>query len=769
MVPSLLARSGKFAATFHGELPAALVQRGADVDAGGEPESTPQRVARGLRLIEDTLLVADRSGGASINLAAKGTAEGGAKLAGHAVLGNDWSQEGFGLIQARELLALGDATLDARGQVKTWRAQVAAKNLAFPGEISARRLALQLDGTAALAETQGQLSLDAVAVGAFTGLDIRTTLTRTLAPAGVASLRARFRAATAASNLSGLAVWTPGTDAQAGDLFTILIPEGQIAAEDVRRALPNLDAAWAQVNGDLSGVLNVADVAVTKDAAGWRAEGAASFSGLQALGLSPHAINPSQDLPFSARFSFVPQRTPYALQLRDVQLASVGGEADLSLEPGGPYVLRLRGELQPSALDQMLGEWWTGAWKLFKTQRRPYATIDVSSHWGDRASEVRGRIRLDDFTFMRAPFRSVEVLVDADAKGTRIGLQRLSGPTPEDGHLDGTAVWDWSKPGPAAGPVVQLQGNLQPWIAATCANPEFGEALRGLRLPTEHTLTLDVRPHGDDVAVHARATCAGAFTAWGIASRGLTLDVKSRQQLDVTADLALADGKAALAIHGDPRKDSKVQLTLKGCDPKKVAKIVEQFELAKPAAPAAEAPAAKADLKTEAPGKLDLQFAGHIDLSHPRLLKGRGNFELTDPDLKRVRLLGGLSTFLEAIGIKATSYDLTQASGQFGCLGGKAYFPDLTFKGPDARLALVGEVDLVASTLEFEGDFSIPQKAGFNPLDYLNINRAFLSLSRVRINGPLANPETSSLAKLSDILKSNKDNKLGKIPPSLLE
>ncbi len=767
MVPSLLARSGKFAATFHGELPAALVQRGAEAGAGGETEGTPQRVARGLRLIEDVLLVADRSGGASLYLEAKGEAEGGARLSGHAVLGNDWSQEGLGLIQARELLVQGGAALDAHGQVRTWRAQVAAKDLSFR-QASAHRLTLQLDGTSVLAETQGRLSLDQVAIGAFTGLDVRTTLTRTLSPTGVASLRARFRAVTAASSLDGLAVWTPAAEGRTGDLFTVRIPDGQVAAEDLRRALPTLPQALAPVDGDLSGVLNVADVAIAKDADGWSAEGTASFSGLQALGLSPHAINPEQELPFSARFSFVPQRAPYALQLRDLRLASVGGEADFSLDPGGPFALRLRGELQPSALDQLLGDWWTGLWKLFKASHRPYATIDVASHWGDHASEVRGRVRLEDFTFMRAPFRSVDVLVDADAKGTRIGLHRLSGPSAEDGHLDGTATWDWSKPGPAAGPVVQLHGNLQPWIAATCASPEFGEALRGLRLPAEHTLTLDVRPSGKDLAVRAQANCGGAFTAWGVASRGLTLEMTSHErQLDVTAGLALADGQATLAIHGDPLKDSKVELALKGCDPKKVAKIVEQFDQAAP--PAAAAVPAKADEKQSAPGKLDLKFAGHIDLSHPRLLKGRGNFELTDPDLKRVRLLGGLSTFLEAIGIKATSYDLTQASGQFGCLGGKAYFPDLTFKGPDARLALAGEVDLLASTLEFEGDFSIPKKEGFNPLDYLNINRAFLSLSRVRIKGPLANPETSSLAKLSDILKVNKDSDLGKIPPSLLE
>jgi hypothetical protein len=231
----------------------------------------------------------------------------------------------------------------------------------------------------------------------------------------------------------------------------------------------------------------------------------------------------------------------------------------------------------------------------------------------------------------------------------------------------------------------------------------------------------------------------------------------------------LADGQATLGIQGDPLKDSQVSLVLKGCDPKKVAKLMEQLEPPKPTEVARPQPTPAKATAPSAPGKLDLQFVGSINLQQPRLLKGRGDFDLFEPELKRVRLLGGVSNFLEAIGIKATSYDLTQATGQFGCLGGRAYFPDLVIKGPDARLTLAGEVDLQASALEFEGDFSLPKKSGFNPLEILNINRAFLSLSRVRIKGPLADPEISALAKLSDILNPKKDSTLGKIPPSLLE
>ena len=769
MVPSLLARSGKFVASFYGELPSALLQRDAATGETPAPGGIPEQAAKLLRQIEETLLIAERSGGASINVAAQGNAEGGANLRGHALLGNDWSQEGLGLIQMREMLARGELKLNARGALLTWQARITAKHLSFR-DIQAGQLTLQLTGADSLVETQGHLSLAEVSVAQFSGLSLQTKLVRTLSPTGQASLRARFDVATTTSSVHGLASWTPAAKATEPDGFFIQIPEGQITAVDLHRAVPALDTTLAPLVGKITGVLNLADIHAQRAPSGWQVDGEVSFSGLDVLGLSPRAVSPARDLPFSTKFSFVPERRPYALLLRDSHLASIVGEADCSLDLGGPFALRLRGELQPSALDRLLGDWWINLWKLFVAQQRPYTTIDVKSHWGDQKSEVRGRVLLQDFTFMQAPFRSVEILVDADAKGTKIGLHRLRGVGKDDGFLDGSAVWDWSKQASVAGPFIHARGNLQPWVLARCAGVGLGEAMRGLRLPAEQQLTLDIQPNGLELDIKARVTCEGAFSAWGIESRGLTLDVLSQpRDLQIKAVLALADGQATLGIQGDPLKESQVSLVLKGCDPKKVAKLVEQFNPPKPTAAAATQPTTAKPSTPSAPGQLDLKFVGSINLQEPRLLKGRGDFDLVDPELKRVQLLGGVSIFLEAFGIKSTSYDLTQATGQFGCVGGRAYFPDLVIKGPDARLTLAGEIDLQASTLEFEGDFSLPKKGGFNPLEILNINRAFLSLTRVRLKGPLADPEVSALPKLSDILKPKMDSTLGKIPPSLLE
>jgi hypothetical protein len=93
----------------------------------------------------------------------------------------------------------------------------------------------------------------------------------------------------------------------------------------------------------------------------------------------------------------------------------------------------------------------------------------------------------------------------------------------------------------------------------------------------------------------------------------------------------------------------------------------------------------------------------------------------------------------------------------------------MTITGPHAKLELVGEIDLKGMTLNFAGDFSLPRKQGFNPLDIVNLNRALVSLTKIRLQGPLAKPETQAIPTLKDIVKPNNDKDLGKIPAGILE
>ncbi len=365
------------------------------------------------------------------------------------------------------------------------------------------------------------------------------------------------------------------------------------------------------------------------------------------------------------------------------------------------------------------------------------------------------------FDFMGAPFRRVEVSVDADERRTLIGLHRLRGGSADaDGEVEGSATWDWSRPGVLAGPVVKAKGDLQPWIAARCAGKDFGDALRGLVLPAGRRFALELVPLEGGLDIRTTIESDDAFVAWGIAGRGLKVTTKSRSGgMRIDARLGLADGDAELRLDGDPLRQTDFVLKLKNCDPAKVGRIMN--DLGEPSA----APAAK----TEGRGRLDLDFKGRIDLAKPRELRGLGTYILKDPELKKVRLLGGISGVLEAVGVGATTYELDQAAGTFGCLGGRAFFPDMSITGPQSRLDLAGEIDLRDMTLNFAGDFSLPRKQGFNPLDIINLNRALVSLTKIKLQGPVSQPKTQAIPTLEDIVKPNKDNDLGKIPAGILE
>ena len=520
----------------------------------------------------------------------------------------------------------------------------------------------------------------------------------------------------------------------------------------------------------MEGAILLADLDVRFAPEAWTVRGATgriSCGGLRALGLGAEAIAPGAGSGLNADVCFDATAADFPLVLGRLDLAGVHGEAHCSLRAGGPFRLNLRGELAPPCLDRLLGDWWVQLWGLFRLTAKPHAIIEVEGAWGQPLSTTtRGVTTLAGFRFMQAPFRSVAVRIDADARRTRIGLERLAGGDQEaDGAVDGLVTWDWSKPLAEAGPRVHVEGNLQPWIAATIAGPALGTSLKALELPPTRQLVVDVAPgFGAQPDVTAKVRCAEPFRAWGLDSAHLEVTMRSSgPELGVAADLDLAAGRAHLDLSGDLLRVPQVNLNLKGCDFAKVGALVSQLTRSPPTDPGSTPPARNSI------ARLDLRFSGIVNLEHPTQLRGRGDFLLNDPELRKVRVLGGLSAALEAIGVDATSYELLTAQGSFGCLGGKAYFPDLVLAGKDAQLKLAGEVDLTGPTLNFLGDFSLASRGSFNPLELLNLNRLLIALTKVRVKGPLSNPSTTALPKLKDMVKSKEDNDLGKIPTALLE
>ena len=755
-VPSLRARAGKLTLRLLGELPAGLLAGASRTD--GPEESAARRLAFGLAKLEHGLVIAEQAGGASIELQSHGVATGGASIDFQILLGNTSPEQDLGVIRTKELRLQGRLSLDPRGAPGGWRLNAQARTAALAG-FTAEDLRLSLSSEGTWQAARGELSLENVRYAGLGGARLRAEI----APQDrtAAGLAVEFALTTTASRAEGRL----GLRADGRPAF-LRLRHATLSTEELRAIAP-LREEMRRAHLELGGDVLMQDCETDFDDQGRlrSSRGRLGFSGGAGLGVSAHAICPEQDQPLVGCYDFTPTRLPYPLLLSELRLATVKGDADCSLQPGGAFRLNLRGDIAPASLDRVLGTWWIDLWKLFGTKQSPYASIWVEGRWGQPQTTITsGRVRLENFTFMRAPVRSVEVSIAADHHRTSIGLHRLfGGSRPEDGFADGSAVWDWTQPLPTRGPVVKLAGNLHPWVAAACISPDLGATLRGLSLPRARRFELTVTPREGHPAFSASLLCPGGnFRAWDIPGRDLKLLATNESgPLLVEADLGLAGGRADLRITGDPLKEAAVTLNLKGCQPKELGRALAQVVALETTPP----PPEKATSPSQA--RLDLGFKGQFNPSAPRQIRGLGNYTLTDPELRKVRILGGISGLLETIGVDATTYDLTQTQGRFGCLGGKAFFPDMRFSGPQSQLDLSGQIDLTKGDLNFEGDFSLASKGWINLKDLLN--RPLISLTKIRVKGTISNPEVSTFRQLSDIINPNKENNLGKIPAELYE
>ncbi len=760
ILPALQARASKLRVQVSGELPAGIFRDLSEIEDAQSGVKIVSKIVGVLSRLEQGLAITEKSSGVSLNIIAHGEANGGAALNFRSLLGARWVEPGYGLIETRDLQARGQIHLDSSGRLKKWGVNGEIQNVIL-GKYTARQLSIRLTGGSAWKETIGSVNAYESSVAGFPVFQLQAKLGH--GQTAPFSPLLEFNLFTGASLAQGSIQIKPHGN------YLVEVRHAIIDAKELQE-LSIVRPRLRPLQVNLGDSILIDQTTVHLNALGeiQTAGGRVAVSGLNALGVSSAAVAPHQNLPLVGYFNYQTDRTPFPLKLKDLRLASIRGEADCSLSPGGPFVLNLYGDIAPGSLDYVLGDWWIGLWKLFPHYENPSATIFVESHWGAPTGTTKGRVNLKNFIFLGAPFRSATIKIDANAQETFIGLHQLAGGSEAiDGQVDGTAIWDWSKKGPLAGPTIQLHGDLQPWIAAQCANLELGQSLKGLALPAGHEFHLEITPGSPSPKVRAKVSSAGDFTAWNIPSRNLSLAVESQgKDLKIETSLELAGGKTALSLFGDPLHQSDFILSLQGCDPMELGKIISLMD---PTTGQSMKPPDGVAFPKPSGATLDLNLTGKINLQNPRLLRGLGDFRLHNPELRKVRILGGISRVLEVFGVDATTYGLTDAKGQLGCLDGTAYFPDLVISGPQARLTMVGEINLLKSTVNFEGDFSLPRQEGFALKDLLNLNRTLVGLTKIRVKGPILEPDTRAIPELKDIIKSNKDNELGKIPRSILE
>ena len=758
--PICRTRTGNFVVSLEGELPLNLlsIQNSLLNESEQQTETIAQSTRRALSILEKSVILAQEAGGGSVQIDANGDTSGGAELKLQAVLANHEITAGVPNFQARTLEVFGGIQINKKGFVDKWSLQSAIDYLSYK-DYKIRHLLVDMSGADQNHKVSGHIIGIDGSLPQLDGIQFRAQFTPRIMN-GTSGIRAIFESQSRESEAVGELIWTNSSTSPVGD-FSWKVHYAQISANELN-SFASIKNLLEKSRVRLNGYIGLSQTQIEHGQQFKWAEGEISFTGLDALGISQKSLSSNPDLAMVTRFSFSPERKPFPVQIRNLQLTTIRGELDCALELGGEFNLRLRGDVHPNTLNEILGKWWIDTWKMFEIKKDPRATIDVWGKWGDLNGSVKGRVRMDDFILLTAPFRRVTLSIDHSPDFTRIGAEELAGgKSEEDGMVQGSISWDWRKPKVLAGPMIVLRGNLQPWIAADCSTDSFAEILRKIELPSSHSFDLSVTPTENGLNIEANAECLAPFKAWGVESRNFKINVVSKNNIiDAHSSFVLADGEVKFELKGKSPHESEILLELKNCDTLKITRLTEKLKGAK-----------AGSIEMFKPGSnLNFNFHGTVDIENPTEIKGLGAFDLYSPDLKKIRLLGGLSTILESLGIEATTYTLDHINGHFGCVDGTAYFPDLMVMGPQSYLGLNGEVHIKESELDFNGQFTVPKSGGFTPLEILNLSRNLVNNTKITVKGPISTPKTDANPPwLSLFFKSIIKKDLGKIPDSLME
>ncbi len=759
LTPGFILRSGATIATIEGEVPVTLFDfkntQPADLAV------LRAQISSSLRGLEQFIDVTKQAGGASLHLHAEGLSDDGAQITLSGQLGNQKGDSDLGLFQAHELTFLGEIKLNRSSDLVNWSLTGTGNNLKYKN-LQIENLSLELIGSQDWMPTHGEMVGSNASLPGLPNLQLSVDLASTATSAGERPrLLVSYQLHSPSSFIDGKVLEMPqgwNNEKGLGELVC-RIDYAQLSTAELKK-VPFIQDALTKSQINCEGIIGLRDATVYFNNELKRGSGWISFSGLETRGLSASRISRQKNSPLLAFVDYNQERLPYALQVRELQLATIQGEIDWALTPAASFDLRLHGDLLPGALDEILGSWWTDLWTRLQTPGTLNTTIDVSGQLQPPQFTVSGVVHLAEFDFQKIPFQSGDIQIHSDASGVQIGLQRLKGRSPEDvGALAGSLTWNNKKSGTESGPYVELTGNLAPWVLAKAASEELSNKLKGIQLPDSRQISVRAKPGPKGLEIEAEISCIPDFTTFGIPSRNLLCKIENKNgATSIRTTLGIAEGLGSLSILGEPDHDSKISIALKDCDSNLIARGLGYTKIPPP----------KKNTPKDAT-RFNFNLDGTINLQAPEQIRCLGSFEIANPEIKKIRILGGLSSVLEAIGIGATTYELTQLTGQFGCINGRAYFPDILISGPQSQLTLAGEVDLANSTVDFAGVFNIPQKENSFIPNPFNLNRTIADNTRISIKGPISDLKTSATPSLFFLHKLFKRIGLGKIPSELTE
>jgi hypothetical protein len=384
----------------------------------------------------------------------------------------------------------------------------------------------------------------------------------------------------------------------------------------------------------------------------------------------------------------------------------------------------------------LLGDWWKDLWSRFDlstTGTRPHADVLVKGKWGATyAEKVVVRAQLENFGFMGGRFSSADLWVFNTPQNTTVRIDSAQGEL--DGRSAGGArvriEWTSLKPEWNGQPRISVEGNIQPAFLLRLHDIKLATQLRDWKFP-KPLVRLTVEP---DLSLQLHLTTAETATVAGVDVENLVLDLtknSSGSEMTIHATGGVSGGRTTVDLKGDMSRQNTLSISVIDWSRTGLMNLAARLQ-------------GRAPDKQTAKDKSNLMasYKGTFDLSAPWATEGEGYAVLTDPHLKTVHLLGGLSEGLDALGLGFSSYPLEKAELRLRCKAGVAEVKRLDLTGPSASLKFKGNISLGDGTLALAGQLKVsPSPLG--PLALLNPNRLIASMINIYIGGNMRKPQIS--------------------------
>ncbi|MDP0500312.1 MAG: AsmA-like C-terminal region-containing protein [Verrucomicrobiota bacterium JB022] len=399
------------------------------------------------------------------------------------------------------------------------------------------------------------------------------------------------------------------------------------------------------------------------------------------------------------------------LHLEDIQVTSGDGQHAVgafgqSLDSRDFY-LRFEGNLYPQSLNPMFGNWYDSLWEgLNIPGPPPWASIQVRSSWGlDYAHRHQLALDMRDILYRDQPLEVVDLRIrQNDDQIQLVHLDARSGP---GRAITGQVSWQLDPADPAYRvqrvnirstlPVPALEAALK--LAPGTVSERLQSPNKPPRVAFSGQIRTEIESRTQTPYIDFSFSNDTPFTTFTLPVDSLVMEGSLKDKLISLTKVkgqvfgGAADATANLKMQPEAGPIFDLQLTLKDANYTRAITWIQNR--------GKDAPEATPANPDAPPGLLNLSTTLHGQGAQTETYSGQGHLKISEAELQRVRLLGGLSRLLEEVGITITTSPLRELETELQLTSGDLTLPDVSISGPGLRIRADGTVSLPTQALDF--------------------------------------------------------------------